>query len=439
MGFYCCTAWKTYMTSGGCFFLSGAGTNSLTWDSCTLTINGAINIIGGTAATQISNAALCGTNACAAALAAQTTATTACNNAATAQGTANHACNCSYTALSRSVDSVGKITFAPTPAGNGLFLSSTHMGFYCCTAWKTYMNCSGHFFLSGAGNNGLSWNGSTLSIDGDITARNGTFLGTITSTATISGGTISGGTITGGTINIGPNKFQVDSSGNATISGNMTVNSNVIIRGWKDVLASGMNPQTITPGGNFEFRDPDTPATIMGFLRGYKTIYNEGIPGLESIERNTVLSALTSFTFGQYAGGPWATLDGTKLQVWGDIVGNYSDGRLKNIEGKIKNPLDKIGKINGVYYTQNKLAEDFGFKNKKRQIGLIAQEVNEVLPEVVDLAPFDSLGQTNQSKSGENYMTLRYERITPLLLEGIKELHCEMKELKCQINILKSR
>jgi hypothetical protein len=403
-----------------------------------LNITGNINISGGTAATQISCAAQCGTNACTAATAAYNCGVQGKTDASCANDKATHACNCSYTALSRSVDSVGKITFAPTPAGNGLFLSSTHMGFYCCTAWKTYMNCSGHFFLSGAGNNGLSWNGSTLSIDGDITARNGTFLGTITSTATISGGTLSGGTITGGTINIGTNKFKVDSAGNVAVAADLCVNSDVIIRGWKDVQAVGMDPQSITPGGNFEFRDPDTATTVMGFLRGYKTIYNQGVIGLESIQRNTVLSAVDGFTFGKYQGCPWATLDGTKLQVWGDIVGNYSDGRLKNVEGKIQNPLDKINKINGVYYKQNKLAESFGFKNEKRQVGLIAQEVNEVLPEVIDLAPFD-YNPNNQSKSGENYMTLRYERITPLLLEGIKELHCEMKELKCQINILKNK
>jgi hypothetical protein len=168
----------------------------------------------------------------------------------------------------------------------------------------------------------------------------------------------------------------------------------------------------------------------MGFLRGYKTIYNQGVPGLERIERNTVLTALDLLVVGQYSGNPWATLNGTKLQVWGDVVANYSDGRLKNIEGRIENPLEKIQKLNGVYYTQNKLAEDFGFKNEKRQIGLIAQEVNEVLPEVIDLAPFDSVGNTNQSKSGENYMTLNYERIVPLLVECIKELKSEIEELK---------
>ena len=279
---------------------------------------------------------------------------------------------------------------------------------------------------------------------GDVTGASGTFSGTVSgatisggtisgttiSGTTITGGTLSGTTITGGTINIGPNKFIVDSSGNATVGQTLNVTGDVIIRGWKDVLASGMDPQSITAGGNFEFRDPDTTSTVMGFLRGYKTIYNQGVPGLERIERNTVLTALDLLVVGQYSGNPWATLNGTKLQVWGDVVANYSDGRLKNIEGRIENPLEKIQKLNGVYYTQNKLAEDFGFKNKKRQIGLIAQEVNEVLPEVIDLAPFDSLGQTNQSKSGENYMTLNYERIVPLLVECIKELKSEIEELK---------
>jgi hypothetical protein len=294
---------------------------------------------------------------------------------------------------------------------------------------------SKNFYITSAGN---------AFFKGDITGASGTFSGTLSgatisggtisgttiSGTTITGGTLSGTTITGGTINIGPNKFIVDSSGNATVGQTLNVTGDVIIRGWKDVLASGMDPQSITSGGNFEFRDPDTTSTVMGFLRGYKTIYNQGVPGLERIERNTVLTALDLLVVGQYSGNPWATLNGTKLQVWGDVVANYSDGRLKNIEGRIENPLEKIQKLNGVYYTQNKLAEDFGFKNKKRQIGLIAQEVNEILPEVVELAPFDSVGNTNQSKSGENYMTLNYERIVPLLVECIKELKSEIEELK---------
>ena len=121
---------------------------------------------------------------------------------------------------------------------------------------------------------------------------------------------------------------------------------------------------------------------------------------------------------------------GGNLSSTGNIIAYYSDGRLKDIEGKIENPLEKIDKLNGVYYKQNKLAEEFGFINERRQVGLIAQEVNEVLPEVIDLAPFDMDVDDGTSKSGENYMTLNYDRIVPLLVECIKELKKEIEELK---------
>ena len=52
------------------------------------------------------------------------------------------------------------------------------------------------------------------------------------------------------------------------------------------------------------------------------------------------------------------------------------------------------------------------------------------MPEIVSLAPFDKIEHTNQSKSGENYLTIQYEKIVPLLVESIKELKKEIEELK---------
>ena len=54
----------------------------------------------------------------------------------------------------------------------------------------------------------------------------------------------------------------------------------------------------------------------------------------------------------------------------------------------------------------------------------------QVLPEIVDLAPFDTDFETGESKSGEDYMTVDYEKLTPLLIEAIKELSEEIKTLK---------
>jgi len=63
------------------------------------------------------------------------------------------------------------------------------------------------------------------------------------------------------------------------------------------------------------------------------------------------------------------------------------------------------------------------------QVGVSAQEVKAVLPEVVSAAPFD-LDEKGESKSGENYMTVNYEKLVPLLIEAIKELKAEVEALK---------
>jgi hypothetical protein len=113
----------------------------------------------------------------------------------------------------------------------------------------------------------------------------------------------------------------------------------------------------------------------------------------------------------------------------GNITAYYSDARLKDFKGKIDGALDKISQLNGYYYTENAKAEEFGYNNKTMQVGVSAQEVQAVLPEVVSTAPFD-MDENNQSKSGENYMTVNYEKLVPLLIEAIKELKAEVEALK---------
>ena len=58
--------------------------------------------------------------------------------------------------------------------------------------------------------------------------------------------------------------------------------------------------------------------------------------------------------------------------------------------------------------------------------------MEKVLPEAVKLAPFDNDGKDN-SISGENYLTVQYEKIIPLLIECIKEQQVQINELKNKI------
>ena len=78
----------------------------------------------------------------------------------------------------------------------------------------------------------------------------------------------------------------------------------------------------------------------------------------------------------------------------GTITSYYSDERLKNFTSNIYNSLDIINNLNGYYYLPNTQAINAGFENEK-QIGLSAQEVQKVLPEIVKIAPFDMFKDEN--------------------------------------------
>ena len=131
-----------------------------------------------------------------------------------------------------------------------------------------------------------------------------------------------------------------------------------------------------------------------------------------------------------------------QIAAHGKITSYYSDERLKTYIDKINEPLELIKKLNGFYYKPNELARSFGIKSNNREIGLSAQEVNKVFPELVDLAPFDTIKDENDnivSKSGENYLTISYERLMPVIIESIKQLTNEIEILKIENKFLKEK
>ena len=58
------------------------------------------------------------------------------------------------------------------------------------------------------------------------------------------------------------------------------------------------------------------------------------------------------------------------------------------------------------------------------------------MPEVISIAPFD-MDYNGNSKSGENYLTVQYEKLIPLLIQAIKEQQKQIEEQKNQINELR--
>lgn len=152
----------------------------------------------------------------------------------------------------------------------------------------------------------------------------------------------------------------------------------------------------------------------------YVKIDRAGTGDILEVKGNTGISGST------YVGG--------QIICVGDITANLSDARLKENIKLIENPLQKISEIDGVYYTfTDEAIEMNGLLNRDEQVGLLAQQVQKVLPHIIKPAPFDiehDQHGNHTSRSGENYLTIQYEKIVPLLVEAIKELKKEVEELK---------
>ena len=94
----------------------------------------------------------------------------------------------------------------------------------------------------------------------------------------------------------------------------------------------------------------------------------------------------------------------------------FSDKRLKTDISPISNALEKVKQMQGVYYKRNDV------ENAKQQVGVLAQDMEPVLPEVV-LTADDAM----ETKSVD------YGKLTAVLIEAVKDLSYEVTQLKQQI------
>jgi len=115
-----------------------------------------------------------------------------------------------------------------------------------------------------------------------------------------------------------------------------------------------------------------------------------------------------------------SNVSGISIYAANDIVA-YSDARIKGDVQLIENSLEKIQQINGVTYIRTDIDND----NNRRYAGVIAQDVNKVLPEVVN----------TDKETG--IMSVAYGNMSGLLIESIKELVNKVNELEKQLNELK--
>ena len=112
-------------------------------------------------------------------------------------------------------------------------------------------------------------------------------------------------------------------------------------------------------------------------------------------------SVITACTFDMSAAGK---------ATFNDDVVAFSDERLKSNIETIPNALDKVLQMRGVNFE----------KNGHKSMGVIAQEVEKIIPEVV----------STENKDGEEYLGVAYPNMVGVLIEAIKDLQKQVDELK---------
>jgi hypothetical protein len=106
------------------------------------------------------------------------------------------------------------------------------------------------------------------------------------------------------------------------------------------------------------------------------------------------------------------------LYVGADIYSYASsDIRLKENLSKIDNSLEKLLKISGYEYHWNKIAQEMYPERTMQDVGVIAQEVKEVVPSAV-------------VEREDGYLAVRYDKLIPLLIEAVKALKEEIEDMK---------
>jgi predicted RecA/RadA family phage recombinase len=135
------------------------------------------------------------------------------------------------------------------------------------------------------------------------------------------------------------------------------------------------------------------------------------------ISGGTITSTGTLSLSGSYS-GTWAVTGG--ITATGEVTAYFSDANLKKDIVEIQDPIAKLMSIRGVTFRPNETALALGVTDKE-EVGVIAQEVEAVLPQLVTPSAF------------KGYKTVKYDKLTALLVEAVKAQQLQIDALRAEI------
>jgi hypothetical protein len=169
-----------------------------------------------------------------------------------------------------------------------------------------------------------------------------------------------------------------------------------------NAVASNVSVFNTVTTGRIVIRDPVTHTTFMSLDN---TVSQSTVPFIFQ-------SGVSTAIINCYGSNSYVHVKDAGLRVDGDLtlgaqIYAFSDARLKSNKIPIDNALDKIDRIRGYTYTR---------PTGRREAGVLAQEIKEILPEAVAVVP-----------GAEDFLSVSYDALIPLLIEAIRELRAKIK------------
>jgi hypothetical protein len=150
-----------------------------------------------------------------------------------------------------------------------------------------------------------------------------------------------------------------------------------------------------------------------------------------TVNSNLITGKALNDEYNLYVGNTYATGSEGSIGTTGNIVAYVSDKRLKDDVTPISTPINKIKQIGGYNFTWG----TGSVKPGQEDVGVISQEVEEVMPEVIRKWTHTSSDVKKGATPG-TFKSVLYDRMVPLLIEGIKEQQEQIDDLKEQLNTI---
>jgi len=211
-------------------------------------------------------------------------------------------------------------------------------------------------------------------------------------------------------ISEGSNLYYTDARARAAISGTAPVSYN------SSTGAISMAAATSTTNGYMTSTDKSKLDGIAsGATANTGTVTS--IATSNGISGGTITTTGTLSLSGSYT-GTWAVTGG--ITATGEVTAYFSDKNLKKDIVEITDPIAKVMSLRGVTFRPNETALALGITDKE-EVGVIAQEVEAVLPQLVTPSAF------------AGYKTVKYDKLTALLLEAVKAQQLQIDALRAEI------